>query len=54
MGPAVELWKEREMDKTRKKYERLSEKIMLWEEKKKKKKQRESFIEQREVLKRQS
>ncbi|CAH8327106.1 unnamed protein product [Eruca vesicaria subsp. sativa] len=37
MGPAVELWKEREMEKTRNKYEKLSEMIRLWEDKKKKK-----------------
>ncbi|CDY44060.1 hypothetical protein BRARA_B01851 [Brassica rapa] len=51
MGPAVELWKEREMDKTRKKYERLSEKIMLWEDKKKKKAKRKLHRTERGVEK---
>ncbi|KAF8096324.1 hypothetical protein N665_0312s0015 [Sinapis alba] len=51
MGPAVELWKEREMDKTRKKYEKLSEKIMLWVEKKKKKAKRKLHRTERGVEK---
>ncbi|XP_013701629.2 uncharacterized protein LOC106405652 [Brassica napus] len=51
MGPAVELWKETEMAKTRTKYEKLREKIMLWEDKKTKKAKRNLHRTERGVEK---
>ncbi|KAL0801330.1 hypothetical protein Bca101_056506 [Brassica carinata] len=51
MGPAVDLWKETEMGKTRKKYEKLREKIMLWEDKKTKKAKRKLHRTERGVEK---
>ncbi|KAF3516553.1 hypothetical protein DY000_02063422, partial [Brassica cretica] len=51
MGPAVELWKETEMAKTRTKYEKLREKIMSWEDKKTKKAKRNLHRTERGVEK---
>ncbi|XP_018452667.1 uncharacterized protein At3g61260 [Raphanus sativus] len=51
MGPAVELWKETEMGKTRTKYEKLREKIMSWEDKKTKKAKRKLHKTERGVEK---
>ncbi|CAH2066336.1 unnamed protein product [Thlaspi arvense] len=51
MGPAVDLWKETQIGKTRKKYEKLSEKILSWEDKKKKKAKRKLHRTERGVEK---
>ncbi|RID55613.1 hypothetical protein BRARA_G02864 [Brassica rapa] len=51
MGPAVELWKETEMAKTKTKYEKLCEKIVLWEDKKTKKAKRKLHRTERGVEK---
>ncbi|KAF8077058.1 hypothetical protein N665_1064s0005 [Sinapis alba] len=51
MGPAVDLWKETEMGKTKKKYEKLREKIKLWEDKKTKKAKRKLHKTERGVEK---
>ncbi|ESQ28317.1 hypothetical protein EUTSA_v10019347mg [Eutrema salsugineum] len=51
MGPALDLWKETEIGKTRKKYEKLSEKIVLWEDKRKKKAKRKLHRTERGVEK---
>ncbi|CAF2192162.1 unnamed protein product [Brassica napus] len=51
MGPAVELWKETEMAKTKTKYEKLCEKIVLWADKKTKKAKRKLHRTERGVEK---
>jgi uncharacterized protein (DUF342 family) len=40
MAAVVDQWKETEISKSRKKYEKLSEKIVSWEDKKRKKAKR--------------
>ncbi|KFK32017.1 hypothetical protein AALP_AA6G189400 [Arabis alpina] len=49
MGPAVDQWKETEIGKAKKKYEKLSEKIMSWEDYKRKKAKRKLHRTERGV-----
>uniref|UniRef100_A0A1J3DQE9 Remorin C-terminal domain-containing protein n=1 Tax=Noccaea caerulescens TaxID=107243 RepID=A0A1J3DQE9_NOCCA len=49
MGPAVEQWKEKEMGKTRLKYDKLNEEILSWEDKKRKKAKRKLHRTERGV-----
>ncbi|CAN8235987.1 unnamed protein product [Cochlearia groenlandica] len=51
MGPALDLWKETQMGKAKNKYEKLSEKILLWEDKKRKKAKRKLHRTERSVEK---
>ncbi|KAG7586398.1 Remorin C-terminal [Arabidopsis thaliana x Arabidopsis arenosa] len=51
MAAVVDQWKETELSKSRNKYEKLSEKIMSWEDKKRKKAKRKLHRTERNVEK---
>jgi uncharacterized protein (DUF342 family) len=51
MAAVVDQWKETEISKSRKKYEKLSEKIVSWEDKKRKKAKRKLHRTERSVEK---
>ncbi|XP_006303005.2 uncharacterized protein At3g61260 [Capsella rubella] len=51
VAAVVDQWKETEMGKTRKKYEKLSEKIVSWEDKQRKKAKRKLHRTERGVEK---